>query len=210
MNQMSKRNDTGSPSRRSSMKILAERIHGLDLQMERKGDESLYFMDRIWVLLLGSVMDEAHASRYLTDQVSSFSSYTRRFQDVKLARIYIDEWNSGVRSTQMSWNDLPRGFGGGVDRVVIKRYCRHGRALVCILKERKGKVEVTEVLNECMLLSCVNLKEVLADANLQVTIGCDQVITYCAAVHKKVFWFVFSGDAVGYGCDLIEYFRIYW
>ncbi|GJY63661.1 putative reverse transcriptase domain-containing protein [Tanacetum coccineum] len=28
---------------------------------------------------------------YLTDQVSSFSSYTRRFQDVKLAKIYIDE-----------------------------------------------------------------------------------------------------------------------
>ncbi|GJW49037.1 putative reverse transcriptase domain-containing protein [Tanacetum coccineum] len=60
--------------------VLAERLHGLDQQMERKGDESLYFMDRIWVLLVGSVMDEAHAS-----------SYTRRFQDVKLARIYIDE-----------------------------------------------------------------------------------------------------------------------
>ncbi|GKA25040.1 hypothetical protein Tco_0711073 [Tanacetum coccineum] len=43
------------------------------------------------VLLVGSVMDEAHASRYLTDQVSSFSSYTRRIQEVKLARIYIDE-----------------------------------------------------------------------------------------------------------------------
>ncbi|GJW11100.1 hypothetical protein Tco_1576927 [Tanacetum coccineum] len=43
--------------------ILAERLHGLDQQMERKGDESLYFMDRIWVLLVGSVMDEAHASR---------------------------------------------------------------------------------------------------------------------------------------------------
>ncbi|GKD49435.1 putative reverse transcriptase domain-containing protein, partial [Tanacetum coccineum] len=57
--------------------ILAERLRGLGQQMERKGDESLYFMDRIWVLL--------------TDQVSSFSSYTRRFQDVKLARIYIDE-----------------------------------------------------------------------------------------------------------------------
>ncbi|GKA21446.1 putative reverse transcriptase domain-containing protein [Tanacetum coccineum] len=66
-----------------------------------------------------TVMDEAHASRYLvhpgadktyynlgdmywqprvekdiatyTDQVSSFSSYTRRLQDVKLARNYIDE-----------------------------------------------------------------------------------------------------------------------
>ncbi|GJS73650.1 hypothetical protein Tco_0706491 [Tanacetum coccineum] len=27
--------------------VLAERLHGLDLQMERKGDESLFFMDRI-------------------------------------------------------------------------------------------------------------------------------------------------------------------
>ncbi|GJZ60589.1 hypothetical protein Tco_0616405, partial [Tanacetum coccineum] len=45
--------------------VLTERLHGLDQQMERKGDESLYFMDRIWVLLVGSVMDEAHASRYL-------------------------------------------------------------------------------------------------------------------------------------------------
>ncbi|GJX75121.1 hypothetical protein Tco_0313716 [Tanacetum coccineum] len=45
--------------------VLAERLHGLEQQMERKGDESLYFMDRIWVLLVGSVMDEAHASRYL-------------------------------------------------------------------------------------------------------------------------------------------------
>ncbi|GKB41434.1 hypothetical protein Tco_0886376 [Tanacetum coccineum] len=45
--------------------VLTERLHGLDQQMERKGDESLYFMDRIWVLLVGIVMDEAHASRYL-------------------------------------------------------------------------------------------------------------------------------------------------
>ncbi|GJU49132.1 hypothetical protein Tco_1218687, partial [Tanacetum coccineum] len=42
--------------------ILAERLYGLEQQMERKGDESLYFMDRIWVLLVGSVMFEAHAS----------------------------------------------------------------------------------------------------------------------------------------------------
>ncbi|GJV35436.1 hypothetical protein Tco_1407913 [Tanacetum coccineum] len=27
--------------------VLAEILHGLDQQMERKGDESLYFMDRI-------------------------------------------------------------------------------------------------------------------------------------------------------------------
>ncbi|GKE31909.1 hypothetical protein Tco_1451231 [Tanacetum coccineum] len=49
--------------------VLAERLHGLEQQMERKGDESLYFMDRIWVLLVGSVMVEAHASslRYLSE-----------------------------------------------------------------------------------------------------------------------------------------------
>ncbi|GJS00188.1 putative reverse transcriptase domain-containing protein [Tanacetum coccineum] len=48
--------------------VLAERLHGLDQQMERKGDRSLYFMDRIWVPLVGGVrtviMDEAHKSRY--------------------------------------------------------------------------------------------------------------------------------------------------
>ncbi|GJS18999.1 putative reverse transcriptase domain-containing protein [Tanacetum coccineum] len=43
--------------------VLAKRLHGLNQQMERKGDKSLYFMDRILVLLVGSVMDEAHASR---------------------------------------------------------------------------------------------------------------------------------------------------
>ncbi|GKF37665.1 hypothetical protein Tco_0114423 [Tanacetum coccineum] len=45
--------------------VLAERLHGSDPQMERKRDKSVYFMDRIWVLLVGSVMDEAHASRHL-------------------------------------------------------------------------------------------------------------------------------------------------
>ncbi|GKB71351.1 hypothetical protein Tco_0932763 [Tanacetum coccineum] len=45
-----------------------ERLHGLNQQMVRKEDESLYFMDRIWVPLVGGVrtiiMDEAHKSRY--------------------------------------------------------------------------------------------------------------------------------------------------
>ncbi|GJT89426.1 putative reverse transcriptase domain-containing protein [Tanacetum coccineum] len=44
------------------------KLHGLDQQMERKEDESLYFMDRIWVPLVGGVrtiiMDEAHKTRY--------------------------------------------------------------------------------------------------------------------------------------------------
>ncbi|GJS41956.1 putative reverse transcriptase domain-containing protein [Tanacetum coccineum] len=48
--------------------VLAERLHGLDQQMERKEDESLYFMDRIWVPIVGGVrtiiMDEAHKTKY--------------------------------------------------------------------------------------------------------------------------------------------------
>ncbi|GJX43194.1 putative reverse transcriptase domain-containing protein [Tanacetum coccineum] len=48
--------------------VLAERIHGLDQQMERREHESLYFLDHIWVLLVGGVrtiiMDEAHKTMY--------------------------------------------------------------------------------------------------------------------------------------------------
>ncbi|GKB08078.1 putative reverse transcriptase domain-containing protein [Tanacetum coccineum] len=48
--------------------VMDERLHGLDQQMKRKGDGSLYFMDRIWVSLVRGVrtiiMDEAHKSRY--------------------------------------------------------------------------------------------------------------------------------------------------
>nr|GEY49142.1 putative reverse transcriptase domain, ribonuclease H-like domain, aspartic peptidase domain protein [Tanacetum cinerariifolium] len=46
----------------------AERLYGLDHQMERKEDEILYFMDRIWVSLVGCVrtmiMNEAYKTRY--------------------------------------------------------------------------------------------------------------------------------------------------
>ncbi|GKF01726.1 putative reverse transcriptase domain-containing protein [Tanacetum coccineum] len=42
---------------------------GLDEQMERRSDETLYYLDQIWVPLMGDVraliMDEAHKSKYL-------------------------------------------------------------------------------------------------------------------------------------------------
>ncbi|GJT75348.1 putative reverse transcriptase domain-containing protein [Tanacetum coccineum] len=45
-----------------------KKLHGLDQQMERKRGGSLYFMDQIWVPLVGGmrtvIMDEAHKSRY--------------------------------------------------------------------------------------------------------------------------------------------------
>ncbi|GJS84651.1 putative reverse transcriptase domain-containing protein [Tanacetum coccineum] len=48
--------------------ILVERLHGLDQQMERRENGSLYFLDRIGVPLVGGartiIMDETHKTRY--------------------------------------------------------------------------------------------------------------------------------------------------
>ncbi|GJR41496.1 hypothetical protein Tco_1217180 [Tanacetum coccineum] len=77
-----------------------ENVLALDQQMERKGDESLYFMDRIWVLLVGSVMDEAHASslRYLSEnEIESPWILSLNFQDNS------KEWNSGDDQLRLRW-----------------------------------------------------------------------------------------------------------
>ncbi|GKF68694.1 hypothetical protein Tco_0198373 [Tanacetum coccineum] len=48
--------------------VIAERLNGTDQQMEKREDGSLYYLDRIWVPLVGGVrtkiMDEAHKTRY--------------------------------------------------------------------------------------------------------------------------------------------------
>ncbi|GJW35094.1 putative reverse transcriptase domain-containing protein [Tanacetum coccineum] len=50
---------------------LTKRLHGLDQQMERREDESLCFLNRIWVPLVGGVqtiiMDKAHKTRMKKD-----------------------------------------------------------------------------------------------------------------------------------------------
>ncbi|GKC21227.1 putative reverse transcriptase domain-containing protein, partial [Tanacetum coccineum] len=102
--------------------VLAERLHGLDQQMERKGDESLYFMDRIWVLLVGSVMDEAHASRYLVHPGADKTYYNlgdmyclRYLSENEIESPWIlslnfqgqsnnsKEWNSGDDQLRLRW-----------------------------------------------------------------------------------------------------------
>ncbi|GJU02513.1 hypothetical protein Tco_1112851 [Tanacetum coccineum] len=76
--------------------VLVERLHGLEEQMERKRDENLYFMDRIWVLLVGSIMDEAHASRYLVHPGADKTYYN-------LGDMYCKEWNSGDDQLNLRW-----------------------------------------------------------------------------------------------------------
>ncbi|GJT58164.1 putative reverse transcriptase domain-containing protein [Tanacetum coccineum] len=85
----------------------AERLHGLDQQMERKEDESLYFTDRIWISLVRGVrtviMDEAHKTRsksghdtiwVVVDRLTKLAHFLATHEDYnmeKLSRLYIDE-----------------------------------------------------------------------------------------------------------------------
>nr|GEZ53775.1 putative reverse transcriptase domain-containing protein [Tanacetum cinerariifolium] len=50
----------------------AEMLRGIDEQMEKKEDRGLYFMNRIWVPLVGDtrtvIMNEAHSTRYSIHQ----------------------------------------------------------------------------------------------------------------------------------------------
>ncbi|GJW48947.1 putative reverse transcriptase domain-containing protein [Tanacetum coccineum] len=90
--------------------ILAERLHGLDQQMERREDGSLYFLDRIWVPLVGGVrtiiMDETHKTRasiglrvYCNtkilngkcDKIIMDYLSPKDYSTKRLARLYIDE-----------------------------------------------------------------------------------------------------------------------
>ncbi|GJS87975.1 putative reverse transcriptase domain-containing protein [Tanacetum coccineum] len=91
--------------------VLAESLHGLDQQMEKKEDESLYFIDRIWVPLVEGVrtviMDEAHKSKYFVHPIADKMYHDLRdmywwqgmkrdiaiedYSTERLAKIYIDE-----------------------------------------------------------------------------------------------------------------------
>nr|GEW38616.1 putative reverse transcriptase domain-containing protein [Tanacetum cinerariifolium] len=83
-----------------------QRLHGLDQQMERKEDGNWYFMDRIWVPLVGDVrmviLNEAHNSRsrsghdaiwVIVDRLTKsahFLAIREDFSTKKLERLYID------------------------------------------------------------------------------------------------------------------------
>nr|GEV35021.1 putative reverse transcriptase domain-containing protein [Tanacetum cinerariifolium] len=108
-----------------------KRLHGLDQQMEKKEDESLYFIDRMWVSLVGCVrtiiMDEAHKTSRQTDQVSSFLATRKDYSMEKLARLYIDEIvarhevpvsiisDRDGRFTSRFWQTLQKALGTRLD-----------------------------------------------------------------------------------------------
>ncbi|GKC09791.1 hypothetical protein Tco_1001401 [Tanacetum coccineum] len=148
--------------------VLTERLHGLDQQMERKGDESLYFMDRIWVLLVGSVMDEAHASRYLVvlvkenpkeakDHQKSYIDYGRKSLEFEIGDrvlLKVTPWKGVVRFGKKG-KLAPRYVGPFeiLERIGLVAY----------------RLRLPEELNSMHdTFHMSNLKKCLADANLHV------------------------------------------
>ncbi|GJW84840.1 hypothetical protein Tco_0157985 [Tanacetum coccineum] len=140
--------------------VLVERLHGLDQQIEGKGDESLYFMDRIWVLLVGSVMDEAHASRYwyIRERI-------RRTITLETCIDNSKEWNSGNDQLRLRWMIylvVLADPAGSVRDAIRFEYC---------LASLNGwtKLRLPEELNSVHdTFHVSNLKKCLADANLHV------------------------------------------
>ncbi|GKA89470.1 putative reverse transcriptase domain-containing protein [Tanacetum coccineum] len=118
----------------------AERLHGLDQQMERKEYESLYFMDRIWVPLVGGVrtiiMDEAHKTRY-----SVHPGADKMYHDLR--DVY---WWPGMKRDIATMERLARLY---IDEIVA----RHG-VPVSIISDRDGRERTIQTLED-MLRACV-------------------------------------------------------
>ncbi|GJX89229.1 putative reverse transcriptase domain-containing protein [Tanacetum coccineum] len=141
--------------------VLAERLHGLDQQMERKGDESLYFMDQIWDLLVGSIMDEAHASRYFlhpgVDKTyyNLGDMYWNGILRLTITQIEMDDylvvWQTVACSMRRDWESSLT----GLELSTKKRTDRWLR-----LPEELSSMHDT--------FHVLNLKKCLADANLHV------------------------------------------
>nr|GEX95435.1 hypothetical protein [Tanacetum cinerariifolium] len=144
--------------------VLAERLHGLDQQMERKEDESLYFIDRIWVPLLGGVrmiiMDEAHkTSKCLT--CSKVKAEHQRPSGL-LQQPEIPEWK-WYKITMDFITKLPKTKSGHdtirVGPFEILERISHVAYRLRFLEELSSVHDTFHV---------PNLKKCLADANLHV------------------------------------------
>ncbi|GJS56312.1 putative reverse transcriptase domain-containing protein [Tanacetum coccineum] len=146
-----------------------ERLHGLEQQMERKEDESLYFMDRTWVPLVGGVrtiiMDEAHKTRLsrsssgydtnwvIVDRLTKSAHFLAIREDYKMekfARIYIDEIVAGHGVPVLIISDRSGIFTSRIGHVAYRLR----------LPQELSSVHDT--------FHVPNLKKCLADANLHV------------------------------------------
>ncbi|GJV33052.1 hypothetical protein Tco_1393452 [Tanacetum coccineum] len=121
--------------------VREEKLYNLVQQMEKKEDGSLYFMDRVWVPLMGGVrtviMDEAHKSR---DEEGSFAGETTD------KVVVIKEKLQAARNRQKSYADSGRKmveFNVG-DRVLLK--VSPWKGVYCVRERRKTVTIVDKTL----------------------------------------------------------------
>ncbi|GJV79709.1 putative reverse transcriptase domain-containing protein [Tanacetum coccineum] len=107
----------------------AEMLRGLDNQMERRSDEALYYLDRIWIPLTGDVrtliIDEAHKSRYSVHPGADKMYYDLKYmywwprmkKDISLYQPEILEWK-WERIAMNFITKLPR-TGNGHDAIWV-------------------------------------------------------------------------------------------
>ncbi|GJU33503.1 putative reverse transcriptase domain-containing protein [Tanacetum coccineum] len=150
--------------------VLAESLHGLDQQMEKKEDESLYFMDRIWVPLVGGVrtviMDEAHKSKY-----SVHPGADKMYHDLR--DMY---WWPGMKRDIATYAEIgessligPELVQETTDKVVlIKEKLKGARDRQKSYADNKRKSLESEVGRSDMLKVVCRKGKCLADASLHV------------------------------------------
>nr|GEU57593.1 putative reverse transcriptase domain-containing protein [Tanacetum cinerariifolium] len=163
-----------------------ERLHGLDQQMERKEDESLYFMDHIWVSLVGDVrtliMDEAYTSSWEVLLTLAEFSYNNSYQSsircAPFKALYERKCRSPVLWAEIGKNRLigPELVHETIDKaVLIKKKLKAARDRQKSYADIRRKPLEFEVEDQVLLkvspwkgvIRC-GKKEVYADANMHV------------------------------------------
>ncbi|GJR11559.1 reverse transcriptase domain-containing protein [Tanacetum coccineum] len=134
--------------------ILMENLHGLDQQMDKKEGESLYFMDRIWVPLIGDVrtilMDEAHKTKYYVHPGADKMYYDLRDRPSGLLQQpEIPEWKWD-KITMDFITKLPRSKSGNdTIWVIVDRLTKSAQFLAIredYGTERLAKIYVDEIV----------------------------------------------------------------
>nr|GEU46518.1 putative reverse transcriptase domain-containing protein [Tanacetum cinerariifolium] len=153
-----------------------ERLHGLDQQMERKEDRSLYFMDSTWVLLVGGVrtiiMDEAWSAcvdyfglRW-TVYIAILASITKSFRDAigyEYGLSSLDgwaNWDVHLPLAEFSYNNS---YHSSIQCAMFEAlYGRKCKSPVLWAKIGEGRLIGPKLVQETTDKKC------LADANLHV------------------------------------------
>ncbi|GJZ08395.1 putative reverse transcriptase domain-containing protein [Tanacetum coccineum] len=193
--------------------ILMENLHGLDQQMEKKEGESLYFMDRIWVPLIGDVrtiiMDEAHKTKYSVHPGADKMYYDlrdRKRLSIKGLRVClqqpeIPEWKWDTITMDFI-TKLPRSKSGNdTIWVIVDRLTKSAHFLAIredYSTERLAKIYVDEIVARHGVPVSI-----ISDRDGRFTSRCWQTVQKALGTRSPVLW-AEIGESSLIGPELIQ------